>query len=606
MTLSKQIVVVFGATGSQGGSVVNTFLEDPELSKKYHIRAVSRDVNKPEAKALQLKGAEVVQGDADEPESLPRIFQGAHTAFLATFTVYDEQLQEREWRQGKALVDAAVAASVDHIVFSTLPPASVIANHKYAVTAFDSKYAIEQYIRSLPIKSSFFAPGSFMQNLFGFLRPRPVGDGTFVITTSFHPTTELPLIDTFADSGKWVATLIEHRDEHLGQVVSAATRLYSLDEIVQTVSRVSGKTVRFQEMTPEEFRTTLPYSVTDPLVAMNRYFVDYGYFGPETKTLVEASAKLAWGAPMSKQIFVVFGATGNQGGSIVNTFLQDPELSKKYHIRAVTRDLNKPDAKALQSKGAEVVQGDADDAESLPRVLHGAHTVFIATFTVYDEQLQEREFRQGKVIADAAVTAGVHQIVFSSLPPASAISNYKYAVTAFDSKYAIEQYIRTLPVKSAFFAPGSFMQNLHSWLLPKPAGDGTFVVSAPYKPTTELPLIDTFADSGKWVATLVENPKKYDGQVVSAATRLYTLNEVVETISRVTGKTVKFREISPETYKSFLPPAAAGPLTAMNEYDVEFGYYGPETKTLVEASAKLARGELTTLEQYLRNNPLPL
>ena len=150
------------------------------------------------------------------------------------------------------------------------------------------------------------------------------------------------------------------------------------------------------------------------------------------------------------------------------------------------------------------------------------------------------------------------------------------------------------------------MQNFQTWLLPKPAGDGTYAIFAPYTLTTELPLIDTSGDSGKWVATLVEQPDRYNHEIFAAATRLYTLDEVVKTISKVSGKTVTLNTISIETYKSFLPPGAQAPLAAMNEYVAEFGYYGPHTKSLVEQSAKLARGHLTTFEEFLHKNPLPL
>ena len=57
---------------------------------------------------------------------------------------------------------------------------------------------------------------------------------------------------------------------------------------------------------------------------------------------------------MSK-ILTVFGATGNQGGSVINHVLAHPQLSKTYKIRAVTRDASKPSALALKEKGAEVV-----------------------------------------------------------------------------------------------------------------------------------------------------------------------------------------------------------------------------------------------------------
>ena len=57
---------------------------------------------------------------------------------------------------------------------------------------------------------------------------------------------------------------------------------------------------------------------------------------------------------MSKLI-TVFGATGNQGGSVVRAIQDDATLSKEFKIRAVTRDVSKPAAKALASKDVEVV-----------------------------------------------------------------------------------------------------------------------------------------------------------------------------------------------------------------------------------------------------------
>lgn len=57
---------------------------------------------------------------------------------------------------------------------------------------------------------------------------------------------------------------------------------------------------------------------------------------------------------MSK-ILTVFGATGNQGGSVIKAVLADPVLSKEFKIRGITRDASKPSAKALAAKGVEVV-----------------------------------------------------------------------------------------------------------------------------------------------------------------------------------------------------------------------------------------------------------
>lgn len=57
---AKKIIVVFGATGGQGGSVVRSILGDPKAASQFSIRAVTRDVTKPAAKDLEAKGCEVV------------------------------------------------------------------------------------------------------------------------------------------------------------------------------------------------------------------------------------------------------------------------------------------------------------------------------------------------------------------------------------------------------------------------------------------------------------------------------------------------------------------------------------------------------------------
>ncbi|KAF8926658.1 NmrA family transcriptional regulator [Dissophora ornata] len=307
------------------------------------------------------------------------------------------------------------------------------------------------------------------------------------------------------------------------------------------------------------------------------------------------------------KILVVFGATGQQGGSVANYVLNDPELSKQFQVRAVTRDPSKPAAQALQKDGAEVVKGDIDDKESIKQALHGAHTVFIVTNTVYDDQLRPREFAQGKTAADAAVAAGLQYIIFSTLSNAGKISGGKYKhLDHFDVKYDIEQYIRSLPIKSAFFAPGSFMQNFKSNMSPRPVGDGTYAISNIVTPETRLPLIETVSDSGKYVGAILAEPDKYEGKIFSAATRLYSYEEIVQAISKATGKTVKYNQLPVSVFRGFLPPGAADTLTDMFLYAQDFGYYGPQTEELVEWSAQNARGKVTTLDEYLVKNPIQL
>lgn len=307
------------------------------------------------------------------------------------------------------------------------------------------------------------------------------------------------------------------------------------------------------------------------------------------------------------KLLTVFGATGQQGGSVVDYVINDPELSKEYKVRGITRDLTKPAAQALQKKGVEVVKADADDKESLKHAVQGAHTVFAVTATIYDEELKERELAQGKAMADAAVAAGVQYFIFSTLSNAGKMSGGKLQNLAhFDVKAEIEDHIRTLPMKSAFFAPGSFMQNFGHFMAPRPVGDGTYAIAHFVKPETLLPLIDTVDDSGKYVGAILAEPEKYEGKVFSAATRLYSYSEIVETMTKASGKTVAYKQLPQSVWSGFLPPDIKDYMVDMFLWIQDYGYYGPETKELVDWTAKQARGKLTTFDEYLVKCPLHL
>lgn len=58
----------------------------------------------------------------------------------------------------------------------------------------------------------------------------------------------------------------------------------------------------------------------------------------------------------TQKILVVFGATGIQGGSVINSILGDPRTAREFKIRGITRDPSKPNAKALIDRGVECVE----------------------------------------------------------------------------------------------------------------------------------------------------------------------------------------------------------------------------------------------------------
>jgi uncharacterized protein YbjT (DUF2867 family) len=110
-----------------------------------------------------------------------------------------------------------------------------------------------------------------------------------------------------------------------------------------------------------------------------------------------------------ERLIVVCGATGSQGGAVARSL-----LDRGFRVRALTRDLQKPEAQTLAEQGAEVVQGDMEDRSSMDQVLvEGVYGVF--SVQNFWETGYDREVQQGKIVADAAKAAGVDHFVYSSV-----------------------------------------------------------------------------------------------------------------------------------------------------------------------------------------------
>ena len=81
---------------------------------------------------------------------------------------------------------------------------------------------------------------------------------------------------------------------------------------------------------------------------------------------------------MSK-LLTVFGATGQQGGSLIDYVLKNPELSSMYRVRGITRDRSNPTAVALKARGVEVIEADLDKPATLIPALAGSYAVLGVT-----------------------------------------------------------------------------------------------------------------------------------------------------------------------------------------------------------------------------------
>lgn len=205
MSSQQPTIVVFGATGAQGGSVINELLKH---NKKFHIRAVTRNPTSEAAKKLSKQGVEIVQADANDVPSLQAAFRGAWGAFLVTnfWDPAQKLAHDTDWVQGKNMVDAALASgSVKFIVWSSLHDIDKVSNKKLDVPHYTNKNKVEQYIRTKPIQSAHVYAGFYTTNWINFPpfgAPYKDQDGHVKIDTAIRADVAIPLIDIDADFGK--------------------------------------------------------------------------------------------------------------------------------------------------------------------------------------------------------------------------------------------------------------------------------------------------------------------------------------------------------------------------------------------------------------------
>jgi uncharacterized protein YbjT (DUF2867 family) len=290
---------------------------------------------------------------------------------------------------------------------------------------------------------------------------------------------------------------------------------------------------------------------------------------------------------MSK-ILTVFGATGNQGGSVIENILEHPQLSKEYKLRGVTRDASKPAAEALRDRGVEMVSAQLNDPESVTKAVQGSAVVFGVT-NFWDKMSYDNEVEQGKNIVDAAKAAGVERLIWSTLIHVTNTTKGKIpTVRHFDSKAVVDQYAREQGVPTSFFLPGTFMsfmltsfrkneQGVYSLALPLGADDAKF------------PAFDAARDSGLFVAAILLHGKSTIGSRVLGTSGFLSPNDLVRGFSEATGLKAEFNQIPLETFRQMLPPSSAEELTGNFQLIESPGYYAGEPEDAVEKSIALVK-----------------
>jgi uncharacterized protein YbjT (DUF2867 family) len=222
---------------------------------------------------------------------------------------------------------------------------------------------------------------------------------------------------------------------------------------------------------------------------------------------------------------VVTGSTGKQGGAVMRGLLE-----RGHKVRAVTRDPNSSQAKALANAGATLVPASLEDTAAITKALEGATSLFAMSTPA---EGTDSETRQGVAAADAAKAAGVH-LVFTSV----ASAHRQTGIPHFDSKYEVEKHIAKIGVRATIVAPVYFMENLY--FAKEQLAQGIFPLALP--PTRTLAQV-AVTDIGAVAVRALEDAGRFTGKRFELAGDELTGNDVVAILSRVTGRSIAYHQV---------------------------------------------------------------
>ncbi|KAF4973674.1 hypothetical protein FZEAL_9266 [Fusarium zealandicum] len=262
----------------------------------------------------------------------------------------------------------------------------------------------------------------------------------------------------------------------------------------------------------------------------------------------------------TSKIIAVIGATGNQGSSVVKTFLDLPG----WHVRGLTRQPTSTKAQVIGALGAEMVQADLEDVASLVKAFQGAHAIFVntdfwltyltamaagndrATSSTLGYNAEVQHAKNAAIAASRSQT--LEKFIYSTLGPMKAVSGGKYSHcyhwdTKAEAANYIEKELPQLNKKTSLIYMGAYSTN--PFLIPqRNAETGKYAIAMPAPIDTVFPIIDAEKSTGPFVRALVEDEPA--GTKLLAYDSNLNAGEVLDAWREVTGKEAEFVQLSME------------------------------------------------------------
>jgi|GEM_PF-50045 len=281
---AKPIIVVTGATGAQGGSLVRALLADP--ARTFAVRAVTRNAKTDNARELARLGADVVKADLDDLASLKRAFKGAFGAYCVT-NYWEHFSPGKETQQAINLAEAAKATKLQHVIWSTFEDTRKwvpledtrmpTLMGKYKVPHFDAKAEANQVFRDLGVPTTFLLTSFYWDNLIYFgMGPQKGPDGVYAITLPMGDR-RLPGIAR-DDIGRCAFGIFKAGPRYINRTIGIAGEHLNGADMADALSRALGVPVRYNEVSADDYRG-LGFPGADDLGNMFQFKRDFnGYY----------------------------------------------------------------------------------------------------------------------------------------------------------------------------------------------------------------------------------------------------------------------------------------------------------------------------------------
>jgi uncharacterized protein YbjT (DUF2867 family) len=245
---------------------------------------------------------------------------------------------------------------------------------------------------------------------------------------------------------------------------------------------------------------------------------------------------------------VVTAATGRQGRAATSALLE-----RGWPVRALVRDPDSAGAAELAIAGAELAICDLDDADTITAALDGAHGLFLYQPGFMSPELTpglgpDSELARGQAVIDAALTAGIGHLVYSSGLGANLGLSPLYA-----PKHALERHLAASGVPFTILRPVGFMENYAGpgrGLQP----DGTIRTPAPAHIVEQLIAV---RDIGVFAAIAFANPGRHVGQALEIAGDAQTVPQIAAAMTTALDRPVRYGQIPIEEIRRADPDRAA-------------------------------------------------